>query len=288
MKNNAKALEMYPTILCYMLCGRKLYEKSLQKNVSPKKKFIDISPLSVALENKVAKSSTSANDLLDWSKDECVGHFLRVLLRYLGEELSSLSSGLGQEFNDLFKKATYKNFNCQFCCFGWTTYQDRSMDCFTVQVSLPKDIDPYKCDFVHNPQKNQPYEIHLQDAIRLCSNNWKQPIDGMECNARKRYKSLAIRSDVQSMNQCKITESLVYRENPPYLVIEILRSEIVSRDFEGTNRFKTTVNETSVYIPKTLLFQSKKAGEHAPDYRKYTFQSAVCVDTMDKRMLITT
>ena len=281
MKENPRNLDLYPTILAYMFCGRKLYEKSLERNVSPKQKFIDISVLSLALENKVTKTSNSRNDLLDYSKDECAGHVLRVLLRFLSEELSSLSSELGNDFNALFKKATYMNYFCRSCVNNWITFNDRSMDCFTVQVYLPKDIDQYKSDFVHNPQMNQQYEIHLQDAIRLCSNNWNQPIVGMECGARQTYKQVAIRSDVQSMNHCKVIQSKVYRENPPYIVIEILRSEIISHDFDGTKTFQTTVNETSVYIPKTMLFQINQNAS-LPAFKKYRFQSAVCVDTIDK------
>jgi hypothetical protein len=282
MKNNVKALELYPILISYLFCGRKLYEKSYERNVSPKKKFIDISPLSAALENKVAKNSTSTNDMLDWSKDECAGHVFRVLLRYLSEELSSLNSDLGRQFNELFKKATYTDFNCQICVNNWTTFQDRSVDCFTVQVYLPEDIVPYRSDFAHNPTTNQKYDIHLADAIRLCSNNWKQPIAGMECTAKKKFKSVAIRSDVQSMNSCKVTQSIVYRENPPYVVIEILRPEIVSKAFSGKENFETSVNETSVYIPKTLLFHINSNGSNV-DYKKYRFQSAVCVDTNDKK-----
>ena len=224
-------------VCAYVYCGRLLFDKCAQHNVAKNRRNISIDTLTVAFENKVFNHSSAHNDLVELDKDECAGQVLRVLMNFLQKEVYTVDMEKGESFSNLFKKRFMETYECQVCeSSSWTTFFGPAEDNFTVTVAVPKTVDTnLRC--LHKPSKDECFDIHLQDLMRLSSKNFNTPlVDLKECKSIKDYKKI---HEGANLSECSITKQTTFLTSVPYVILELNRTHIVSHAFKKGDPFVT-------------------------------------------------
>jgi hypothetical protein len=260
-------------VCAYVYCGRLLFDKCAQHNVAKNRRNISIDTLTVAFENKVFNHSSAHNDLVELDKDECAGQVLRVLMNFLQKEVYTVDMEKGDSFSNLFKKRFMETYECQVCeSSSWTTFFGPAEDNFTVTVAVPKTVDTnLRC--LHKPSKDECFDIHLQDLMRLSSKNFNTPlVDLKECKSILDYKKI---HEGANLSECSITKQTTFLTSVPYVILELNRTHIVSQAFKKGDPFVTEQHETSVYVPSNLSINvQRQPNNHG--WVMYSFVSAIC------------
>ena len=259
-------------LLSFVYCGRSMFEKADQSNLSPNERHISISSLSVALNNKVRAHDQFHNDHLVMKKDEPAGNVIRVFLNYLWKELSSIAPAISDRFSGFFKKKTLDLHRCSRCSEeSWQTLYDRNDDCFTLPLAIPQEIDA-SMDLMYASTEKDCFDIHLQDAIRLCSKKIER---GEDCRfkaaIRKRFKG-------QRLMKCEVATQRMFRESPPNIIVELNRAEIVSSKVLSQDKNGEKKRDTCVFVPKQIYITVKQTANDTI-FVNYNFVSAICLGT---------
>ena len=278
ISHSSKSYNNEASLLCtYVYCGRLLFEKCSEK--TKKKRNISIATLSTALGNKVQHHGHSHNDLIDLEQDECAGQVLRVLLNFLSKELNSVQSYESKLFSTLFKKSFQETYECRLCQDSrWTTNFGDTEDNYTMTVSVPKTVDKdLMC--LYNPTEEDCFDIHLFDVIRFSSKNFNRPVENLkECRQREGEKFPV----PGNLSKCSITKQTTFTESPPYVIVELNRTHIVSKAFGADDSFETEIHETSVKVPTCLKIFVRQTA-FVSMYVKYSFVSAICHENGGKK-----
>jgi hypothetical protein len=269
------------SILGYIVCGRRLYEKSKKNFTKATLRFINIEILSDALQKRADSENFVTNkDLLSNAGNECGPNTLRVMLEFFAFELEKSKSKLVfKKFIEMFKKPSFACFHCETCNHNWHRHFGVEQDSFTIMLSVPEseEIDKLHLDYPQEPDSGN--VIHLQDLITHESKSWGQYLENMKCSKKEEKLEAFSCMDMvpPKLKECKVTKSLQYHNLTEYAIFEIEKvvkapDSVVAS--ETSQKFEATVKKTGVFIPDSVILN------YSPDKGKtlfelYNFVSAV-------------
>ena len=266
VKTKREYSDVIAIVLTYVYCGRRMYEKGLQRNLSQTERHISINPLSDVLKHKVSQMNN-----FHLEENDSAGKVIRLLFTFLCQELFHVFPAKESQFSGIFKKMTVKKKRCSKCDGeSWQTVCKREEDSFTLPLAIPVEIEK-DADLMYRPTSTDGFDIHLQDVINLCSKSKS----GEDCPFKIQYKQLCPGYEGR---KCVIENQKMFGESPPFIIVELNRGKNVSKENKSSETISSSKEDISVFVPGKIYISVKSAQPHTK-LVQYTFVSAICLQT---------